>query len=68
MEKTPPIPAAKNIRIVLSILAGEISFAESARREKVSGQSIGRWKAESLAGGKAALVAGNGLPPVFGPA
>lgn len=33
-------------------------IAEAARREKASEQSIGRWKAESLEAGKAALVAG----------
>lgn len=55
----PPVNAAeKKIRIVLSILAGEMSVAEAARREKVSEQSIGRWKSEFLEGGKAALVAG----------
>ena len=47
---------------MLSILAGEISLAEAARREKVSEQSIGRWKAEFLEGGKAALVAGKTGP------
>ena len=47
---------------MLSTLAGEISFAEIARRENVSEQSIGRWKAEFLEGGKAALVAGRTGP------
>ena len=47
---------------MLSILAGEISLAEAARREKVSEQSIGRWKAEFLEGGKAALIAGKTGP------
>ena len=58
MGRPPVVPSEKKIRIVLSILAGEISLAEAARREKVSEQSIGRWKAEFLEGGKAALVAG----------
>jgi transposase len=35
-----------------------MSIAEAARREKVSEQSIGRWKAEFLEAGKAALAAG----------
>ncbi|PZT88936.1 MAG: transposase, partial [Gordonia sp. (in: high G+C Gram-positive bacteria)] len=30
---------------MLSVLAGEMSIAEAARKEKVSEQSIGRWKA-----------------------
>ena len=49
-------------RIVLSILAGEMSIAQAARREKVSEQSIGRWKAEFLEGGRTALVAGRSGP------
>lgn len=45
-------------QIVLSILAGEVSIVEAARRERVSGQSIGRWEAEFLEAGKHALAAG----------
>ena len=56
MGRPSVIPAEKKIRIVLSILAGEISLAEAARREKVSEQSISRWKAELLQGGKAGFV------------
>ncbi|MDK8769147.1 hypothetical protein QP932_11690 [Corynebacterium freneyi] len=48
MGRPPSIPAEKKTRIVLSVLAGEMSIAEAARKEKVSGQSIGRWKAEFL--------------------
>jgi transposase len=62
MGRPPVIPSEKKIRIVLSILAGEMSLAEAARREKVSEQSIGRWKAEFLEGGNAALVAGKTGP------
>lgn len=40
------IPAEQKTRIVLSVLAGEMTIAEAARREKVSEQSIGRWKAD----------------------
>lgn len=46
------------IRIVLSVLAGEVSVAEAVRKEKVSEQSIGWWKAEFLEAGKTALAAG----------
>jgi transposase len=49
-------PAERTTRTVLSVLAGEISVAEAARREKVSEQSIGRWKADFLEGGKTALA------------
>jgi transposase len=45
MGRPPVIPAERKTRIVLSVLAGEMSIAEAARREKVSEQSIGRlWK------------------------
>ena len=62
MGRPPSIPAEKKTRIVLSVLAGEVSIAESARKEKVSEQSIGRWKAEFLEAGKTALVAGRSGP------
>jgi transposase len=42
MGRPPVIPAEKKIRIVWSILAGEMSLAEAASREEVSEQSIGR--------------------------
>ncbi|WP_261623339.1 helix-turn-helix domain-containing protein [Nesterenkonia marinintestina] len=47
---------------MLSVIAGELSIAEGARREKVSEQSIGRWKAEFLEGGRTALAAGRNGP------
>ncbi len=62
MGRPPRIPPEKKIRIVLAILAGEISIAEAARKEKVSEQSIGRWKAEFIEAGRTALVAGRSGP------
>lgn len=56
------IPAEQKARIVLSVLAGEMSVVEAARREKVSEQSIGRWKADFLQAGKTALAAGRSGP------
>ena len=47
---------------MLSVLAGELTIAEAARREKVSEQSIGRWKAEFLEAGKTALATGRNGP------
>ncbi len=58
----PSIPAEKKSRIVLSVLAGERTIAEAARREKVSEQSISRWKAEFGEAGKTALAAGRSGP------
>ena len=62
MGRPPMIPPEKNTRIVLAILAGEMSIAETARKEKVSEQSIGRWKAEFIEAGRSALVAGRSGP------
>ncbi|MGF3054474.1 transposase, partial [Microbacterium sp. YY-03] len=50
MSRPPTIPAEKKLRIVLSVLQGEISIAEAARREKVSEQAIGNWKRQFLEG------------------
>jgi transposase len=41
-----------------SILAGEVSVAEAARRAKVSEQSVGNWKRQFLEAGRTSLVAG----------
>ena len=62
MGRAPTIPSEKKTRIVLAILAGEMSIAEAARKEKVSEQSIGRWKAEFIEAGRTALVAGRSGP------
>ena len=62
MGRPPMIPPEKKTRIVLAILAGEMSITEAARKEKVSEQSIGRWKAEFLEAGRTALVAGRSGP------
>ena len=58
MSRPPVIPVEKKIRIVLCVLAGEMTIAEVARREKVSEQSVGRWKSDFLESGKAGLAAG----------
>jgi len=39
-----------------------MTIAEAARREKISEQSIGRWKADFLEAGKTSLVAGRSGP------
>lgn len=55
MARPPTIPVETKQRIVLEVIAGEDSVAEAARREKVSEQSIGWWKAEFLEAGKTGL-------------
>ena len=58
MSRPPVIPAADKVRIVLSILAGELSCAEAARRTKVSETTIGNWKRQFLEAGAAGIEAG----------
>ncbi|WP_233533427.1 hypothetical protein [Kitasatospora sp. SolWspMP-SS2h] len=48
MVRPPALPPQEKVRIVLSILAGEMTVAEATRRAKVSGQSIGTWKRRFL--------------------
>jgi transposase len=62
MSRPPVIPVEKKIRIVLSVLQGEVSVAEAARREKVSEQAIGSWKRQFLETGKAGIAAGKSGP------
>jgi transposase len=62
MGRPPVIPPEKKTRIVLAVLGGEVSVVEAARKEKVSEQSIGRWKTEFIEAGKQALVNGRSGP------
>lgn len=62
MGRPPAIPVEKKTRIVLSVLAGEVSVAEAARREKVSEQAIGNWKRQFLEAGRAGIAAGRSKP------
>ena len=58
MARPPVFPAEEKVRIVLSILAGEVTVAEVAGRVKVSEQSVGNWMRQFLESGLAGLVAG----------
>ena len=62
MARPPVFPAEEKARIVLPILAGEMTVAEAARRAKVSEQSVGNWKRQFLESGRAGLVAGKSGP------
>src|SRR5450756_2374983 len=53
MSRAPVFPVEEKVRVVLSILAGEVSVAEAARRAKVSEQSVGNWKRQFLEAGRA---------------
>jgi transposase len=58
MARPPVMPVEDKIRIVLSVLSGEMTVAEAARRTKVSEQSVGTWKKLFLEGGRSGLSAG----------
>ncbi|WP_030464743.1 helix-turn-helix domain-containing protein [Kitasatospora sp. NRRL B-11411] len=62
MARPAAVPPEEKVRIVLSILAGEMTVAEAARRAKVSEQSIGNWKRQFLESGRAGLASGKSGP------
>lgn len=47
------------LKVVLSVLSGESSQAEAARRHGVSETSIGKWKEQFLSAGRDGLVHGD---------
>ncbi len=57
VARPPKHPVEIKLRIVLSVLRGEQSAAEAARRHGVSETSIGKWKDQFLEGGRAGLAA-----------
>jgi len=58
----PQVAPEKKVRIVLSVLAGEVSIAEAARKEGVSEVSISKWRNEFLEAGRSALTTGRDGP------
>jgi transposase len=50
-------------RIVLSVLRGEATVAEAARRNKCSETSVAKWRDQFVQGGVAALEAGAARGP-----
>lgn len=59
-------PPEERLRIVLSVLRGEVSVAEASRRERVSETTISKWRDVFLEGGRDALVRGGRLGPSGG--
>jgi len=62
MSGPPAIPAQDKVRVILSVLAGEVTVAEAARRAKVSETTVGNWKRLFVESGAAGLSAGSGKP------
>lgn len=57
MARPPAHSVEKKLRVVLSVLGGELTAAEAARRHGISETSIGKWKDQFIAAGKAGLQA-----------
>jgi transposase len=51
----PTLPIEVKVRIVLSVLAGELTMAEAARRHGVGAAVIGKWRDQFIAAGRAGL-------------
>ena len=58
MARPPVHPVETKLKIVLSVLSGEASIAEAARRHGISETSIGKWKEQFLLGGRGGLEQG----------
>jgi transposase len=58
VARPPAHPVDVKLKIVLSVLRGESSQAEAARRHGISETSIGKWKEQFLAGGRQTLEHG----------
>jgi transposase len=58
MARPAVISIEDKFRLVVSVVSGEMTVAEAARRSKVSEQSIGNWKRQFLEGGKQGLADG----------
>ena len=58
MPRAAAVSVEDKFRLVCSVVQGELSVAEAARRAGVSEQSIGNWKRQFLEGGKQGLADG----------
>jgi transposase len=52
VPRPPKYPVDVKLKIVLSVLQGESTQAEAARRHGVSETSIGKWKEQFLSAGR----------------
>lgn len=56
MSRPPVKPVDEKLRIVLTVLRGEVSVKEAARREGVSDASVAAWRDQFVLGGRQALA------------
>ncbi len=62
MARPSVLAVEEKVRVVLAVLAGELSTAAAARQAKVSEQSVSNWKRQFIESGRAGLAAGSGRP------
>lgn len=60
MARPSVLPVEEKARIVLAVLAGELTVAAAAGQAKVSEQSVGNWKRQFIETGMTGLAAGTG--------
>lgn len=58
MARSSALPPEEKTRLVLSVLAGEMSIAEAARKAKVSEQSVSNWKRQFIDAGRQGVAEG----------
>jgi transposase len=63
MARPPAVPPEEKTRLVLAILAGEMTIAEAARRAKVSEQSVSKWKRQFIEAGRQGVTSGGSVGP-----
>jgi transposase len=59
----PQLPIEQKVRVVLAVLAGELTVAEAARRHAVSGAAVAKWRAKFIEAGTAGLASKPPGPP-----
>lgn len=62
MARPTALPVEEKVRIVLAVLAGELTVGQAARQSKVSEQSVANWKRQFIETGRAGLAVGSGKP------
>ena len=58
MARPVVISIEDKFRLVCSVISGEMTIVDAARRAKVSEQSVSNWKRQFLEGGKQGLADG----------
>jgi transposase len=62
----PQLPVEDKVRVVLAVLAGELTMAEAARRHGVTQTTVAKWRDRFIESGRSGLD--SGLPGAAGKA